>query len=470
MSSGTTRLRFFKLRSLNVRLASLFLLLFLLFSSVLFVLAYVLLESSLRREQDEELRSKLLQFWALYQVSGLDLLTEETFTDRLTAEWRFYLVRVADSANETLFLYVPAHWENFDADRLSALTATEGSERVKLESDREDTVIEVAGLNLHDGNVLQIGINIGSRLRALAGFRRAFLVVVAPLLTLGFAGGIIFANRSLKPISRLIGAIRSILATGKMNNRLPTRGTGDELDELVELFNTLLSKIDSLIQGMRASLDNVAHDLRTPLTRLSAKAQMALQSAAGGNADREALKKCIDESAAMLTMLNTLMDISEAETGAMKLARKRVDLAAIVADMAELYRYTAEENGLSIEVDVPGELQAPVDLTRIRQVFANLLDNAVKYTPAGGTIEVRVRRDGSEACISVRDTGPGIAQDDIENIWDRLYRSDKSRSTPGIGLGLSLVRAIVKAHDGTVSVVSKPGKGSVFSVTLPAGQ
>jgi signal transduction histidine kinase len=157
---------------------------------------------------------------------------------------------------------------------------------------------------------------------------------------------------------------------------------GGELDDLVSLYNGMLAKIETLVNGMRGALDNVAHDLRTPLARLKAAAETALAGPPSGQ--RRALESCLEETQTILTMLNTLMDISEAETGAMHLAPTRVPLAALIEDLRELYSYVAAERGITLEARVPQELKVDADLNRLRQVIANLLDNALKYRPPAG--------------------------------------------------------------------------------------
>jgi signal transduction histidine kinase len=169
----------------------------------------------------------------------------------------------------------------------------------------------------------------------------------------------------------------------------------------------------------------------------------------------------------MLSMLNALMDITEAETGMMKLQRERVDLCQIAREVADLYQYVAEEKRVTLETDLPEPCEASVDRTRIRQVFANLLDNAVKYTPEGGEVSIRVRCEPGMALATFKDTGIGVPAEESDKIWLRLYRGDKSRSQRGLGLGLSLVKAVVEAHGGTVKLASEVDKGSEFSVRLP---
>jgi len=323
-------------------------------------------------------------------------------------------------------------------------------------------------VTLPDGSLLQVGRSTEGRGDILEYFQGVFAIVLVAVLGMGVAGGAWLANRSLRPVRDLAGVLRSIRQTGNMNARVPIRKTGDELDELAESFNALLNTIESLVNRMRSALDNIAHDLRTPMTRLRGAAEIALHSQPDAETYKQALADCLEETEQTLTMLNTLMDVAEAETGALKLDWEEVDLPALLRGVVGLYEHVAEEKEITIRTELPARLRLRGDSKRIRQAVANLLDNAIKYTPPGGRIEIEAHPDQEQVSISVKDTGMGIKAEELPKIWDRLYRGEASHLQRGLGLGLSLVRAVVLAHKGFVEAHSEPGHGSRFVIYLPA--
>jgi signal transduction histidine kinase len=287
------------------------------------------------------------------------------------------------------------------------------------------------------------------------------------VIVVALTGGWFATRSAVQPVLRLSAAVRRIIATVRTDVRVPVGAEGDAINELTLLFNAMLDRIEGLVRGMRGALDNVSHDLRTPLTRLRGTAELALAAEPDVDRYREALADCVEESDRVLVMLNTLMDISEAESGAMPLKREPVDLRDVAARAIDLYHDTADAKEVTLAAGMHTAALVSGDRVRLEQVAANLIDNAVKYTPGGGRVTVEVETADRRALLRVRDTGRGIPAAELPRIWDRLFRGDRSRTERGLGLGLSLVKAIVEAHGGTVHVESEPAVGSTFTVALP---
>lgn len=313
---------------------------------------------------------------------------------------------------------------------------------------------------------LEIGAPVAPWPTVIDQLRPGALLLSLGALVLAVLGAYLLTRRGLRPVRELAATARAVIHSGDLSRRVPERGGTDEIAETSALFNRMLERNQALVGGMRESLDNVAHDLRTPLTRLRGTAEVALRSDDLAAA-RDALAVCIEESDHLLTMLRALMDISEAETGIMKLDRTAVALDKIATDVVDLYAHVAEEAGVALTVIRDNGAIVVADAVRMRQAIANLVDNAIKYTPRGGAVTLEVGHTSSHARIRVHDNGEGIAADAVPRIWDRLYRAEPSRSRPGLGLGLSIVKAIVTAHGGAVTVDTAPDHGSTFTVSLP---
>ncbi len=414
--------------------------LFVVGSLAIVLLTYVLTATSLAQRDQQIIKAKIGEYSAVYARGGLRALAATVQAEQRTAPERLF-VRVVDRGAEAIVL-----------------------------SDREEwntETLETASIALADGTLVQVGKSTEARRDLLARFRATLGLVTLVIVAIALTGGWMATQSALLPIRRLNTAVRRIIDTGHTDERVPVGVHRDAIDELTGLFNAMLDRVEGLVEGMRGALDNVSHDLRTPLTRVRGVAETALAAAPDIDRYREALADCVEETDRVLVMLNTLMDISEAESGAMLLGRAPVALSGVVARAFDLYREVAESKGVTLTVDLRRDAVVSADLMRLEQVAANLIDNAVKYTPAGGDVVAEVDMEHGRGLLRVRDTGPGIPPAEMPHVWDRLFRGDTARTERGLGLGLSLVKAVVEAHGGSVSVSSEPGHGSVFTVSLP---
>jgi heavy metal sensor kinase len=451
--------------SFAVRLNAWFATVVILLSVVLFLVAYLLLYRAVQERDREVVRAQLEIYRAWYMEGGLPALSTRFLQQEGSGRETFF-VRVLGAEGAALFASAPKEAGKLDLDQLERLPPNEALALVwrTLPADERSKGWLVATERLPDGSWLQVGKTTEALSALLGQFGTIFGWVVLIALLLGIAGGAWLARRTLAPIRQLINTVENVITTGRMSERMPLRQTNDEIARLARLFNDMLEKNETLIRRMREALDNVAHDLRTPLTRLRGVAELALQGEPDAKTCRDALLDTMEESDRVLTMLNTLMDISEAETGLMKLDRQAFPLAELVGEVVELFQFVVEEKNITVTANIPPGLQVVADRNRLRQVLVNLLDNAIKYTPKGGRVEISAEARSDEVTVTVKDTGAGIPGEEIPRIWERLYRGDKSRSQRGLGLGLSLVRAIINAHNGRIEVQSDVGKGSSFIV------
>ncbi len=441
---------------------------------LLFFAAHFVLSAILADKDKQTIRQKSVRLTQLYEKDGIDAVKNEIAATQDKDRRKNFFIRVASPENGTLYSSDFDEFEDFDVESAvtgaihanSWITLGEKTPNDEVELLKKAEILEIATRKMSDGALLQVGKTSEWREDFMGSFRWILALVMIPLV---LSAGALLSFRTLRPVQSLITTLKEI-ERGRMESRVPVTGSGDELDELAKLFNSMLERIETLIVGMRSSLDNVAHDLRTPITRFRAIAETALQSEQNGNSHREALADCLEESERIVAMLDTLMDISEAETGSMRLNLEDVGVLKLIQEAFDLYRYVAEDKQISINISCDEHFTIRADRNRMRQVLANLLDNAIKYTEPKGTIDVRAQSLNGEIVIQVKDTGAGIVAEELPRIWERLYRSDVSRSKRGLGLGLSLVRAIVQTHGGHVEAYSEGlGTGSMFNISFPEG-
>lgn len=458
--------------SVALRLSVWFATLFTIGFTAIFALLYWLLARSLEASEYEGLQLRLRQYASIYELSGVSGLRQRVAEDSEAPNVRSLFIRLSGPRGEAVWGKIPPDWIEADVRRVAVpdgwggWTAREQAINVlRVPRDAERDLAVVSQL-IDDNLVLQVGRSTDSRAVLLAPLRRTFLWVGGAVIGVGSLAGYLAARRATRPLLQVVETARRIVATGALDARVPAPVRADDVAELVHHFNTVLDKNAALLRAMREALDNVAHDLRTPLTGLRGSAEIALLQTTDPVA-RDALADSVERVDEVLRLLRALMEISEAEAGMLRLERAPCDLAELARRAVDLYDEVAQAKGQMLTFAPGGAVPINGDAVRLRQVAANLVDNACKYTPAGGRIDVRVGVDGGRAVLTVSDNGPGVPESEQARIWERLYRGDKSRSEAGLGLGLSLVRAVVVAHGGEVAVRNAPAGGAVFEVRLP---
>ena len=454
-------------QSLALRLAAQYALVFALGSGVLFAVLYWSLAEALNTRELASLERQVRSVAdAFGRGAPVDVIAR--VKNNPSPEMAASFVRLVGPDNAVFFQKLPDDWVETEVKSIPfgpfMVNQEVRTERIPQNALRDYTI---ATYRWTTGWQLQVGRLLDSKAVLLAPLRRAFAFTGAGALLLSFAAGIVLAWRATRPLRAVSDTARRILETGDLAARVPgPRGTG-ELATLVTQLNTLLDKNATHVRVLRETLDNLAHDLRTPLTRLRGTAELALQDTGDPAEVRAALADCVNESDRTLHLLEALLDISAAEAGALKLDRDHLDLRTLTERAADLYREVAEEKSIVVTLDQPGPVECDADAIRLGQAVNNLLDNALKYTPAGGRVAIAARTEPGAAIVTISDNGPGVPLAEREAIFRRLYRGDASRSQRGLGLGLSLVKAIVESHGGAVAVDDAPGGGARFTVMIP---
>jgi signal transduction histidine kinase len=325
-----------------------------------------------------------------------------------------------------------------------------------------------ASFGLDGGFRLLVGREVEDRLQIQSLIKQAIGWGLALTLLLGLAGGFAISRGMLGRVDAINRTTRRIMA-GELGQRIALSGSRDEFDQLAANLNAMLDQIERLLQGMRQVTDNIAHDLRTPLNRLRSRIEVALMGEPDRAESRAVLEQTLVDAETMIGTFNALLEIARAEAGSDRAGFEPVDLAKLTRDLAELYAPLAEDQNVTFERSCPPDAWVRANEHLLAQAIANLLDNAIKYTPAGGQARLGVERTPRGFAITVADTGPGIPAADRERVLERFVRLDATRSTPGNGLGLSLVNAVAKLH-GTQLVLGDNQPGLTVRLELPASE
>ncbi|RUT30974.1 HAMP domain-containing histidine kinase [Arsenicitalea aurantiaca] len=453
-------------RTSTVRLTATFVLIFAVFSVLL--LAFITFQSSIQiqRQQAADIEREVRQIQNIDRVRGItEVVRAVERLSRLPGPGIYYLgdptgMMIVGNVDDfpPLILQVPGGYSfNYARQR-----PFDGG------GDAPQGTALVRSLVLDSGLLLVVGRDVVERRGFTAIIFQGFLWGVVGIIVAAIFAGVFTSIRVLKRIDA-INSTSSQIMSGNLSERVPVTRRNDEFDALATSLNAMLDRIEGLMQGLKEVTDNVAHDLKTPLTRMRNKAEAALRSGGEPETQREALETTIAESDKLIRTFNALLMIARAEAGAPSGAFADVDVSAIVADVAELYGPLAEDEGMVIEAAVTPGIVLRGNRELIGQALVNLVENALKYgmPPEGrpGRIIVGLRPENGRVLLTVSDNGPGIPEDDRERVIERFVRLERSRTDAGSGLGLSLVAAVARLHRGSFRIEDNgPGVRAVMDL------
>lgn len=439
-----------------------------------------LVEKEILKINMDLIQYKINQFRAHYNNTGYEGLKQILHDYEKEAKILGVMVRVVDKNSKVLWVTYPnEEIAGILLENIQAYTSvkedwiqlnipvplTERIERIFFGPRNTEHFVMFKTARLSDSLTIQVGSTLEKRnqmegyIKVLFKFMNIFFTSVI------FICSVVLIQIALKPLKDLLNTINEI-ANGDMTARVHVRNPHTDIGKTATMFNFMLDKMESFIVNMKESLDNVAHDLRTPLSRMRLGIEEAVQRD-DKEFFKEALFDCAEETEKLDRQLKTMMDITEAEAETMNLFVEDINLKDAIYESVNQYDYLIEDKILQFKFQLAKDLTIMADPSRIRQILINLIDNAIKYTPEGGIIEIITKDNQKSVLLTVKDNGIGISKDDMKHIFERLYRADKSRSTKGLGLGLSLVKAVLKAHRGEIKVQSEPGKGSEFHLLIP---
>ncbi len=465
------------LRSLRFRLA----LSYVIFFAVLLVSLGVVFRAILQNNLDAQASEVLREEWgAVKGYLRIDKDGGEWFYDPLDPDESYIVERLrrvylfADAEGHPLrwsTIYRSLGFES-PAEIKATIAANQPSFHTRV-SERGEPFLVRSGVIYDERHrhryYISIGQSVAQNRRVLNDFTRKYFSIVPLVIALSGFLGWFMAGRALKPVISVAEAAQHITHSS-LNMQIPLRGSGDELDRLIEAFNRMIARLSFSFEQIRRFSTDVSHELRTPLTVIRGQIEVALFTAKTTEQYRDAMVNALEDVERLSNIVRALLLLSQSETGQLVLQKAELDLAYLIRDRVEEFQIPAEEQGVTLTEDVPASAPILADRIQIERLVSNLLSNAIKYTPAGGTVRAVLYNEGANVKLIIEDSGVGISPDHLPHIFDRFYRVPSSDPEKGLGLGLSFVAWIVKAHKGILNVESELHKGTRVIISLPVGE
>lgn len=454
-------------KSLAFRLTSLYSALFSFAFVLVFVTIYSVVGKAIFKNTDDDLLEDVAEIREAYEKGGLSGLKEYIRAETEDDGPENLLLRIIGPDGAIIYSSDTSRWGEVSVLEKTGLTE-EGPDFVNFTIPKRPQIKARSIIFRVKKYMVQEAVPLEWNLMLLGKLRQAIFVGAIMSILIAISSGWIMTKQALAKVKEMNEVARRIAWSNDLSQRVPLSGAGDEIDRLAATFNAMLDRLETFIRELSDMMDNTAHDFKTPLARIRAMAETSLQSQ-DLNAVHEAMVQIMDESDRFLSLLNAIMDISEARTGLISLKKEEVLVKDLLDEIASLFSVVSQAKGIKFNnvSHHDGEEKLFVDKRRILQALLNVLDNAFKFTPRGGTVALWYEKEDGWIAFHVYDTGPGIPEKEFNRIFERFYRHDNSRSSPGRGIGLSLASAYVEAHGGNISVKSILNSGSTFSIRLP---
>ena len=451
--------------SLLFRLTILYAVAFTVLSTIGFLIFYYRIYTVTMERLDLELLEKTEKYVALTKEAGLEgVLPEiEDEAESEDPEEDFYCL--FNFKGDILFTTDMSFWGPIAKKDILLKMQNEGLSYViqnQAFEERDDKARMITAI-IGPDSVLQVGESLEEIDEYLDIFLELVSILVISLIIVSAIIGWLLARRATIDMQEVTETAEEI-SSGSYDRRVQVKGRYREIERLSATFNHMLDRIQSLLNSMKEINDNIAHDLRSPLARIRGIAEMNLLKEKTIDDYKDMAASTIEECDTLIGMINTMLDITEAEAGVNGVKTEEFELVTLIRDACELFRPITDEKKINLKTDLPESLTFKTDRKKMQRIVMNLLENAIKYTPADGTIAIFAAAQNGEIRIEFEDTGMGISESDLPHIFERFYRCDRSRSEGGVGLGLSLVKAYAESINGTIHVESTLNQGSIFAL------